>query len=312
MAVAIRIARAASGRERVALCGYHGWHDWYLAANISEGDPLGEHLLPGLETVGVPGGLTGSASPFRYNDIGALKHILERGETAAIVMEVERNEPPSQGFLQEVRELASTHGAVLIFDECTSGFREEMGGLHLKYGVDPDIAVFGKTLGNGYAVNAIIGRPEVMMAIETTFVSSTFWTERIGSVAALKALQVMEEEDAPSRVNSIGLRVRSEWTEIAKEHGLELAVSGIPAISSFTFLGYKPSEVKTFIVRKMLDRGFLATTSFYASIAHSDQVLDLYFGELDRVFSEVAVLGPDGLGQLLGEQVASEGFGRLN
>jgi len=312
MAVAVRIARGASGREKIALCGYHGWHDWYLAANISESDALGEHLLPGLDTVGVPGGLKGTSRPFRYNDIEALRRVLEEGEVGAIVMEVERNESPKKGFLQEVRTLATQHSAVLIFDECTSGFRETLGGLHLKYGVNPDIAVFGKTLGNGYAVNAVIGRSEVMEAIESTFVSSTFWTDRIGSAAALVSLRVMEEENAPSRVHRLGLEVQSNWRELARRYDLDPIVTGLPAIGSYQFGGFKSAEVKTYIVRRMLEKGFLATNSFYASIAHTAEVMEPYYEGLDEVFAEIALLGPEGLTNLLGGHVAVEGFGRLN
>lgn len=204
-AVAVRIARAASGRDGVAFCGYHGWSDWYLAANLTEGSTLATHLLPGLDPAGVPQGLAGSARGFAYNDLAALESLLETGEIGVVFMEVERSAEPDPGFLDGVRAAASRHDAVLVFDECTSGFRKNLGGLHLVHNVEPDVAVFGKTLGNGYAISAVIGRESVMQAAQNTFISSTFWTERIGPAAGLASLAAMRVEDAPARIDAIGL-----------------------------------------------------------------------------------------------------------
>ena len=185
-AIAIRIARAAAGKGKVAICGYHGWHDWYLSVNINTNDGLKEHLLPGLEPNGVPKELEGSVIPFEYNNIEQLKDIIHNNEDIGVIkMEVTRNQGPSNNYLKEVRDLANEKNIVLIFDECTSGFRETFGGIHKKFGVEPDMAVFGKALGNGYAITAVIGKKEVMEAAQSTFISSTFWTERIGPSAAL-------------------------------------------------------------------------------------------------------------------------------
>ena len=190
-AIAIRIARAASGRDKAAICGYHGWHDWYLAANLGDDQNLAGHLLPGLEPRGVPQNLRGSVLPFRYNNFEELEALVRDHDIGVIKMEVSRNMGPEDNFLQKVRKLATDNNIVLIFDECTSGFRQTFGGLHKLYGVEPDIAIFGKALGNGYAITAVIGRRAVMEAAQSTFISSTFWTERIGPTAALKTLEVM-------------------------------------------------------------------------------------------------------------------------
>ena len=138
-AIAVRIARAATGKDKVAFCGYHGWHDWYLAANLGEDDSLDGHLLPGLDPNGVPRALVGTSIPFQFNNLEQLTNIL-RGdpEIGAIYMEVQRSDPPAPGFLEGVRTLATQHNAVLIFDECTSGFRETFGGIHKKYKVEPE------------------------------------------------------------------------------------------------------------------------------------------------------------------------------
>ena len=179
-AIAIRIARAASGKDNVAICGYHGWHDWYLAANIESSDKLDTHLLKGLEANGVPKKLNGTVFPFRYNNYEELEKIVNNEDIGTIKMEVIRSEPPKDDFLKKVRKLASKKGIVLIFDECTSGFRESLGGMHKNFSVEPDMAIFGKALGNGYSITAIVGKRNIMENTQNSFISSTFWTERIG------------------------------------------------------------------------------------------------------------------------------------
>ena len=190
--IAIRIARAASGKDNVAFCGYHGWHDWYLASNLADSNGLDGHLLPGLNPNGVPRNLKGSVHPFEYNDFDTLESLVTSKNIGVIKMEVFRNKEPEDNFLEKVRNLATDKNIVLVFDECTSGFRKNFGGLHKLYGVEPDMAMFGKALGNGYAVTAVIGKREMMKAAESTFISSTFWTERIGSAAEIATLKVME------------------------------------------------------------------------------------------------------------------------
>lgn len=310
--VAVRIARAASGKDGVAICGYHGWHDWYLSANLSDDGALDKHLLSGLEPKGVPHSLRGLVRPFSYNDLPALRQILEMGDVGTVFMEVERSTPPDPGFLEGVRALADKHGAVLVFDECTSGFRRVLGGLHLHYGVDPDMAIFGKTLGNGYAINAVIGRESVMQSAQGTFISSTFWSERIGPVAALASLAVMEDEHAPEQVHAIGEWVRASWSQIAHDKGLPIDISGIPALNVFSLPDYDPAEVKTFLTSDMLSEGFLTSTALYASLSHTPEVLAAYLEYWGRSLDKIAEHGPDRLGDFLPHGVAQSGFQRLN
>ncbi|MCX6413720.1 MAG: aminotransferase class III-fold pyridoxal phosphate-dependent enzyme, partial [Actinobacteria bacterium] len=220
-------------------------------------------------------------------------------------------DPPAPGFLEAVRALATKHGAVLVFDECTSGFRRALGGMHLHYGVDPDIATFGKTLGNGYAINAIIGRAEVMQAAQSTFISSTFWTERIGPTAALATLKVMADEDAPARVHAIGEAVQQRWLDTAQAAGLDIFVGGLPALANYSVVGLDPLLVKTYVTGRLLDEGFLGGLSVYASIAHTDTVLDQYFTAVSKVMIELAQLDDAGLRQLLPDGTAHGGFARL-
>jgi glutamate-1-semialdehyde 2,1-aminomutase len=311
--IAIRIARAATGRDTVAICGYHGWHDWYLATNLQNASGLEEHLLPGLEPNGVPSALAGTVQPFSFNRLDQLEAITSRHALAAVKMEVQRTQPPDSGFLEGVRELCSRLGIVLIFDECTSGFRETLGGLHLKYGVEPDMAMFGKALGNGYAITATIGRRAVMEAAQTSFISSTFWTERIGPTAALKTLDVMARERSWERVTAIGLELRRQWQALADRHGLTISHNGLPALAGFAIQSKNALKYKTFITQEMLKRGYLASTSCYTSLAHTPDVIDAYLDHLDEVFALIASCeAGQSVDELLDGPVCHSGFRRLN
>ena len=182
---------------------------------------MDNHLLPGLEVAGVPKNLKGTVKPFLMNDLEAFKRIVYENDLAAVKMEVERNIPPAEGFLEEIRKICTKNNIVLIFDECTSGFRETFGGIHLKYGVNPDMAMFGKALGNGYAITAVIGKDQIMDAAQKTFISSTFWTERIGPTAALKTLEIMEREKSWDIVTRKGKNLKNLWQKYADMYGLK-------------------------------------------------------------------------------------------
>jgi glutamate-1-semialdehyde 2,1-aminomutase len=286
-AIAVRIARAASGKPAVAICGYHGWHDWYLSANLADDAALDGHLLPGLTPNGVPRELLGLTRPFFYNDLEALKDILSAGDVGTVFMEVERSSPPAPGFLEGVRQLTKQHGCVLIFDECTSGFRQLVGGHHMVYGIEPDIATFGKTLGNGYAITAVIGRREVMTSAESTFISSTFWTERIGPAAALATLTAMEEEDAPRRVHEIGGEIRKIWEAVTADLGLKSNNAGLSALTTLGVEGWDPRFAKQELLRRMLKRGYLSGLTVYATISHTPEVLAPYALALGDVLWEI-------------------------
>ena len=312
-AIAIRIARAASGRDKVAVCGYHGWHDWYLSANLSDDKNLDGHLLPGLKPKGVPRNLQGTVFPFAYNRFEELESLVKNHDIGAIKMEVSRNQGPEKGYLEKVRELATRHGIVLIFDECTSGFRQTYGGLHKLYGVEPDMAMFGKALGNGYAITATIGRRAIMEAAQSTFISSTFWTERIGPSAALKTLEVMEHERSWEKITRTGETIREGWTGLAASHGLDIEHFGLPALAGFSFKSPKHLAYKTLITQEMLKRGFLAGNAVYSSIAHTPEIVSAYFGALDQVFAMIANCeARQAVEELLEGPVCHSGFARLN
>lgn len=315
MAIAVRIARARTRRDVVAFCGYHGWHDWYLAANLADDQVLDGHLLPGLEPAGVPRGLSGTAIPFEYNRIADLENLVGRhgGRLAAIVMEPVRGTDPEPGFLETVRELATRSGAVLIFDEVTAGFRVNSGGIHLQLGIDPDIAVFAKAISNGYPMAAIVGTSDVMQACQSSFISSTSWTERIGSVAALATINKHIECNVPDHLIRIGTAIRDGWRDAADRYQLQLSVSGIAPLSHFSFEGYENAQAMlTLFVQLMLEEGILAKNSFYAMYAHSEQDVQRYLKSLDRVFGEIAAASRNNRVEalLLGPE-AHTGFRRL-
>lgn len=312
-AIAIRIARAASGKDKVAVCGYHGWHDWYLSANLGDDENLAGHLLPGLEPKGVPANLRGTVYPFNYNDFNGLEALTEQHDIGVIKMEVVRNMGPEDNFLHKVRELADRKGIVLIFDECTSGFRETFGGLHKKYGVEPDMAMFGKAMGNGYAVTATIGRREVMEAAQTSFISSTFWTERIGSVAALKTLEIMEREKSWETITQTGLAIRGRWQKLADKYELKINHAGLPALTVFNFDSPNALKYKTLITQEMLEKGYLAANSVYVCTEHTESVLAGYFDELDPIFGLIRECeNGRSVDELLKGPVCHSGFKRLN
>jgi len=312
-AIAIRIARAASGRDKVAICGYHGWHDWYLAANLGDNENLAGHLLPGLEPKGVPQNLRGSVLPFHYNNFPELEALVREHDIGVIKMEVSRNTGPQDEFLHKVRKLATEQSMVLIFDECTSGFRQTFGGLHKLYDVNPDMAMFGKALGNGYAITAAIGRREIMEAAQGTFISSTFWTERIGPTAALKTLEVMEREKSWETITQTGRDIGERWQALARKHDLPIELSGLPALIGFSLPLSNMRKYKTLITQEMLKKGFLATTEVYVCTEHTQPVVDQYFEALDPLFALIRECESGrNVDDLLEGPVCHERFKRLN
>jgi len=312
-AIAVRIARCFSKKDNIAICGYHGWHDWYLSANLSTSKNLDQHLLPGLNPVGVPSNLKNTVFTFNYNDFEALCKIVKENDIGIIKMEVVRNEMPKDNFLQKVRELASENSIVLIFDECTSGFRETFGGLHKKYDVEPDIAIYGKALGNGYPITAVLGKESIMQESQSSFISSTFWTEKIGYVAALKTLEVMEREKSWEKVTKIGKTITSKWKELASEFSLDISINGIPALSNFSFESDRFFQYKTFISQEMLKRGFLASNVIYCSTKHEQKIVSKYYDALKEVFSQIKEFedGKD-MSSMLDGPECHQGFKRLN
>ncbi|MFG0332717.1 MAG: aminotransferase class III-fold pyridoxal phosphate-dependent enzyme, partial [Maioricimonas sp. JB049] len=292
MAVAVRIARATTGRDRIAICGYHGWHDWYLAANLGDERPdaLVGHLLPGLAPAGVPRQLSETTLPFTYNRLDELDAVIDRhgDQLAAIVMEPTRHTDPEPGFLEDVRERADRTGAKLVFDEISIGWRLCPGGAHLKLGVTPDIAVFAKLISNGFAMGAVIGNSSTMSAAQSSFISSAYWTEGIGPAAAVAAVSKMHTIDVPSHLSDIGSRLLTGWHELGSRHGVPVATGGRPELPTVSFDRADGNALMTLFTRRMLDHGFLAGGGFSPTLAHQPRHVDACLAAADRVFSEIA------------------------
>lgn len=289
-AVAVRIGRAATGRNKIAFCGYHGWHDWYLSANLGNSSNLDGQLLPGLDPLGVPRELRDTALPFNYNKLGELEELVLKygNEIGVIIMEPQRGSAPEPGFLEGVREIATRIGAVLIFDEITSGFRMNLGGIHLKLNVEPDIAVFGKALGNGFPISAIIGRKEIMDYAQNSFISSTFWTERIGYVAALATIEKMETHDVQKHLIRFGEIINAGWLKLADEHELDICISGIPPLTHISFNNTDNSlEMQTLYTQEMLEKGYLLGASVYMTYAYSDEIINKFISDSALVFEKI-------------------------
>ena len=286
--IALRLARAASGKDNVAFCGYHGWHDWYLASRLNNPDALDTQLMADLKSDGVPKYLKGTSFPFRYNNISDLKKIISYKKIGAIIMEVSRNIPPENNFLQNVKNIAKKNNIVLIFDECSSGFRETYGGINIKYNIIPDIIIFGKALGNGYAINAVVGKKSVMNKIDNTFISSTFWTERIGYVAGIATLKEMKRLKSWKIISSKGDFIKDEWKKISDRYNLDIDISGLRPMPSFKFNFKEHNILKTFITQEMLKKGFLASNTIYLSVSHNENILKKYLYNLEKIFYKIS------------------------
>lgn len=313
MAIAIRISRAYTGKEKVAFCGYHGWHDWYLAANLADNSNLDGHLLPGLQPKGVPRGLKGSALPFNYNHIEELEAIIEKNEIGTIVMEPVRNHAPENDFIGQVRKIADKIGAVLIFDEITSGWRLNVGGAHSRYNVFPDIAVYGKAMSNGFPMATIIGKDNVMNAAQETFISSTYWTDRVGLTASITTIHKMNDNNVPAHLCRIGKLISQEWNKIAEEQNLKINIEGIPPLTHFNFDHKESQALQTLFTQEMLKHGYLASKSVYVSYCHDEECVKKYMENVNEVFIKIKKsIEENSVYDLLGGPIATLGFKRLN
>jgi glutamate-1-semialdehyde 2,1-aminomutase len=313
-AIAIRIARAATGRDGVAICGYHGWHDWYLSSNISDNNALDEHLLAGLSTLGVPRKFKGLTKTFRYGNISEFEEVIKDSEIGTIMMEVSRTHEANLDFLKHIRTRCSELGIVLIFDECTSGFRENFGGIHLKHQIEPDLIMLGKALGNGYAINAVVGKREIMSFAEKTFISSTFWTERIGPSAAIATLKRMKELKSWEILTENSIYIRKRLALAFESHQITATFSGLQPLISFQFQHPEFQAIKTYLTQEMLSKGYLASNLIVVSTQHTQSETDKYLDALDPVLKSISEIihGENSINNLLKYPTSHSGFQRLN
>ena len=287
--IAIRLSRAYTKKNKIIVCGYHGWHDWYLSAKLgNKHNSLDTHLYKDLKIEGVDKNLKNSTYSVNYNDLISIEKIIQKDkDIACIIMEVERDEKPKKNFLQSIRKICTKKKIALIFDECTTGFRENYGGLHLKYKINPDLAMFGKAIGNGYAITSVVGKKNIMNLAKNTFLSSTFWSEKIGFVAGLATLRKMKKISAQKKLKKKSLKIKKGLFLLAKKHKLKINFKGLDALITFQIGGIRDDKLNRIILSKMIDKGFLAGNKLYVSIAHSDKLIKKYLNNIDIIFKEI-------------------------
>lgn len=314
MALAVRIARAYSGRDNIAFSGYHGWHDWYLATNLGNSENLSDHLLPGLNPLGVPKGLSKTIFPFQYNKLDELELIIKQENIGVIVIEGARYQFPSQEFLTGIQDLAKTYNIVIIVDEITSGWRLTDGGTYKLFNFSPDLVVYGKGLGNGFAISAVVGKKNVMDIAQDTFASSTFWTERVGFVAALATIDKFCSNQVWKHLIHIGTEIGEGWKLSAQKYGLNMSITEYKPLITFKF-NYKEvnNVLYTLFTQEMLKKGYLASNSVYVSYAHTSAIVSTYLEVADSVFRFIAeALKTEEILKKLDGPVREDGFKRLN
>ena len=308
----IRIARASTGKDKILFSGYHGWHDWYLSANLSKDDALDGHLLPGLFPSGVPKSLIDTSVPFRFGDLEKVEKELSTRKYAAVKMEVMRNIRPTKKYLKEIRFLCDKYDTLLIFDECTSGFRESFGGMHLNFGVYPDLCVLGKTIGNGFPITCVIGTEKVMKNSSSSFISSTFWTDRIGFVAALASLKEMEKLKSWEIITELGTYYKMKLDNIFKELNIDVIWSGMPALIGYQIKSDYWLSLKTKITDELLQKNYLHGALFYPSVAHTKSDIDQFSIHLKGVLKKLKQVGYKNIYNEMRGKECHTTFKRLN
>jgi len=275
---AVRVARAFTGRERVAVCGYHGWQDWYIGSTT--------------KNLGVPKCVQDLTHTFNYNSIDSLKNILREypDEFAAVILEPMSGEYPKDNFLEKVKELTHNSGALIIFDETVTGFRLSYGGAQELFGVTPDLATFGKGLANGYPLSALVGKEEYMTVMKDIFFSGTFGGETLSLAAAKAVLEKIKREKALEHLSKLGVYLHKELDQLLDELNVRSLVSytGHP---SWSFLIFKDKdnttswELKTFFMQEIFKRGIFSIGSQTLSYAHTKKDIDKLLQTYKEVFS---------------------------
>ena len=314
MSIAIRIARAHSGKDKVLFSGYHGWCDWYLATNLGNKDGLNEHLIPGLNTTGVPTGLANTAVPFSYNDEENFEKVVKDNPDAGVIcIEGARYDFPRKDFLDSITYIAKKYNMVVVSDEITSGWRMTDGGVYKLNGFNPDIVVYAKAMGGGYAISAVVGSEKVMYSAQDTFMSSTMWTERVGFTAALATINILTREKVWEHLIKIGDQIGDGWLRLAKKHNINLTITDFkPLITMKLNYENRNQALMTLFIQEMLFRGYLAATSVYVSYAHTEKIVEKYLTAVDECFEIMSqAIENNNENELLKTKIRSDSFQRI-
>ena len=290
IAIAIRISRAFTNSAPVAFSGYHGWHDWYLATNLNSNKNLNEHLLPGLSPLGVPKKLISTALPVKFNDVDDLNKIFSKKNYPKIlIVEGARFNKMDKNFADKINEIKTKKNIILIIDEITSGWRSRNGGVYKFSKLNPDIVVYGKSIGNGYPISIVVGKEEVMDYAQDTFISSSLWTESTGFAAAIKTIDIFKSKNVAKFLNNQGKYIEKKWFEIAHKTNINIETNNFKPLITFKFKDFKDSDIiSTYFTQEMLKEGFLATNSIYLSYAHKTKLINLYLKSFEKVFKKIS------------------------
>ena len=316
-AVAVRIARGVTGRDKILFSGFHGWHDWYQAANFLADPVTGSFPATGVPPIGVPKVLEGTVIPFAEGDLQALEFILDdhKGEVAAIIMEPMRTNEPPEGWLEGVKALAKKRDVVLIFDEVTCGWRIKVGGAQEYTGVIPDMTVHAKGMSNGYPMGCVVGSKEVMGPADEMFISSSYWSDNIGLAASITTINELKRRNSEEKFEEIGLKMIAGLNEAVDSVGIAARVVGLPPYPTIEF--DLPDEsmdpkVNTLFIQEMARRGVYTTkTTFKATLAHTDEDIKITVDAAEEALG-VVMKGLEGnLDDLLDVEVKKEPFRRF-
>ena len=315
MMVAIRLARALNkNHQEIAFSGYHGWFDWYLATNLQTKKNLNEHLLPGLDAIGVDKKLKGSIYPFSYNNALELEKLIKKNKNIGIVVvESARYDYPEKNFVQQVNKICKKNNLILICDEITSGFRISNTGAYKKIGFTPQIVVYGKGLGNGFPITAIVGKKKIMKNATKSFISSSNWSERVGFCAALKTIEIIEKKKVWKHLDKIGRQIKEGWLKIFKKYNLDITVSNfLPLITMKLNYGKENNLILTYYIQEMLKKNYLVSSSIYISFAHSQKLVKKYLNDTDKVFEKISqLLKEKKIKKEISTNIRSDAFKRL-
>ena len=291
-AAAVRVSRAITGRDKIALCGYHGWQDFYIGQTD--------------QNSGVPKAVRDLSLPFAYNDIASLERLFEKnpGEIACVLMEAMSVVWPEPGFLEAVRETATRHGALLVFDEIITGFRWSLGGAQEYFGVTPDLACYSKAMANGLAISALAGRAEFMdwFSLGRAFWSTTYGNESLTMAVAVDTLRYIQENGVIDRIWTQGRKLMDGFSALADRHGLsgEITVLGSPPRHVFVFRDDPQLVRKSYFQQECVMRGLLTTWCHNVSLAHDDAAVSRAMAIYDEVLAAYALaLEDDAFGRLL-------------
>ena len=286
-AIAVRIARGYTGKDVVLFCGYHGWHDWYLAANLQSQAMLDQHLMPGINPKGVPAVLAGTTIPFEFNNLDSLQEALNRhqGQVACIIMEATRFKHPNRGFLEGVRQLADEHECVLIFDEVVTGFRIAPGGAQEYYQVTPDLATFAKAIANGYPLAAVAGKAKIMASQRDNFISSTYWSDTIGLAAGMATIKEIKEKPVIATIGSMGRKLMEGLAALGHKYNITVALAGHGYDFTISFAyGDMSNKILTLFQQEMIGRGIYTNGMIYVCFSHTQEDVDKILAAAEETF----------------------------